>query len=228
VSHRRLPMVRTTAAEAMGAAYERLDERMRQRVRQTESTEGALSPCRKGCAHCCRQPALLQFYELAVLVEAIRALPRAQRDRIRGRLTQWTGELAKLSHYPVAAPDGAGEYMRAGIVCPLLNPADESCLVYAARPLVCRMHQVVGSDPAACRDPAATLPFVRAVDLGYEALREFRADYGGTPDPLAVSWALLPELLGRAWSLIESTETDFEAWCTTYLFSRRAACGSGP
>jgi len=71
--------------------------------------------CRKGCDACCRHLSLFPV-EAAVLAEAVRALPRAQQERLRVRVG-------------LAAGDGS---------CPLLE--DHACLVYGARPIICRTH----------------------------------------------------------------------------------------
>ena len=71
--------------------------------------------CRAGCAGCCRHLTLLPV-EIITLAAALHELPRSQRDSIQER--------ARL-----ASPDGP---------CPLL--ADDRCLLYQARPLICRTH----------------------------------------------------------------------------------------
>lgn len=71
--------------------------------------------CRAGCAGCCRHLTLLPV-ETITLAVALHELPPGQRARIQDR--------AQL-----ASPDGP---------CPLL--ADDRCLLYPARPLICRTH----------------------------------------------------------------------------------------
>jgi Fe-S-cluster containining protein len=212
-SLRRLPLQHTTAAEAMRDAYERFDERMQERVAAAERWEGAASPCRKGCAHCCRQPVLGNVAELPVLVEAVRALPSTVREQVRQRIARWFHEVARLGADPLFGPERSRAYLRAGIVCPLVDPRDQSCLVYAARPIGCRAHQVVGSDPALCKDPAAQLTFVQALDLVNQAAADFAADYSGSARPVATVIGYLPVLLRSAWSLVDAREPDFQAWC---------------
>jgi len=76
---------------------------------------GAQLACRPGCAGCCRHLSLFQVEGIA-LAAALSALPAAEATHIRGR--------ARLS-----SPDGP---------CPLLE--DGRCLLYAARPIICRTH----------------------------------------------------------------------------------------
>ncbi|GFE57731.1 YkgJ family cysteine cluster protein [Geobacter sp. AOG1] len=71
--------------------------------------------CRAGCAGCCRHLTLLPVEAIALAV-AMYELPPTQADMIRDRARK-------------SAPDGP---------CPLLM--DERCLLYAARPLICRTH----------------------------------------------------------------------------------------
>lgn len=217
---RRLPVLHATAtaADAMRRAQEGLDERMQERVRQTEATAGALSPCRKGCSHCCRQVVLAHPYEVAVVVEALRLLPSAQRHAIAKRLARWLKNVQQLGADPLGVPDGTAAYLRAGIACPLLDPGDGSCLVYAARPVACRTHQVVGSDPQDCKEPNAVLQFVRVLDLGERAWTEVAAEHGVDirRDVFGRAFlriSLMPELLSGAWSLVEASEPDVEGWC---------------
>jgi Fe-S-cluster containining protein len=71
--------------------------------------------CRKGCDACCRHFSLFPV-EAVNMAQALRQLPEAQILRIL--------EKARL-----ASPDGP---------CPLLE--DGACLLYPARPIICRTH----------------------------------------------------------------------------------------
>ena len=81
--------------------------------RVTESFATALA-CRAGCDSCCRHLTLFPV-EAHALALALQSLPIAEQETIR-----------KRAH--AATPDA----------CPLL--ADGMCLLYAARPLICRTH----------------------------------------------------------------------------------------
>ena len=76
--------------------------------------EGHLA-CRKGCDACCLHLSLFPV-EAAVMAEAIKMLTPSQRLKLR-------------EHAKNARPDGP---------CPLLD--DHVCLVYQARPMICRTH----------------------------------------------------------------------------------------
>ncbi len=76
---------------------------------------GAQLACRPGCAGCCRHLSLFPVEGIA-LASTLSALPTAEATRIRER--------ARLS-----SPD---------VPCPLLE--DGRCLLYTARPIICRTH----------------------------------------------------------------------------------------
>ncbi len=71
--------------------------------------------CRKGCDDCCRHLSLF-WVEGVALALALEALPDAEAEHIRQRARQ-------------ATPDGP---------CPLLE--NNQCLMYQARPIICRTH----------------------------------------------------------------------------------------
>ncbi|HJV34170.1 YkgJ family cysteine cluster protein [Geomonas sp.] len=70
--------------------------------------------CKAGCDACCRHLSIFAV-EAAALREALAALPAAEADAIREKA--------------LAAPEGR---------CPLLH--DGLCLLYQARPIICRTH----------------------------------------------------------------------------------------
>lgn len=76
---------------------------------------GAHLACRPGCDGCCRHISLFPV-EAVALAAALKELPRGEAARIRG-------------HAHEASPHGA---------CPLLE--NGRCLLYAARPIICRTH----------------------------------------------------------------------------------------
>ena len=146
--------------------------RAQDRVGEAVQAAG-VSPCREGCAHCCRIP---------VLVTA----PEA---RAIGRATGRT---------PVASPAGAvmakpGERLEAvqarlleqrerllgtvsGTPCPFL--VDERCSVYNVRPSACRLHVSIDDTSDPC-------------DTGPDGTRTVRAAYLNTHQHLAFAVAAL-------------------------------------
>ncbi len=83
--------------------------------RGIEAEFGEHLACRAGCHGCCRHITLFPV-EAAALASALDDLPREESDRIRGRARG-------------ASPDAP---------CPLLE--NGLCLIYAARPIICRTH----------------------------------------------------------------------------------------
>ena len=82
--------------------------------------------CRPGCAYCCHVPrVLVTVPELAALAEAVRQLPPAAVEALRQRLDARADSDPPDAFVPAALPP-----------CPLL--VEGRCLVYDARPLVCR------------------------------------------------------------------------------------------
>ena len=81
-------------------------------------------PCRKGCDECCRRlaaPPRISREEWLAVRSAIDALPAEIADAVRRRIREALG----------AAPP---------VVCPLLETAAGTCLVYEARPVACRAY----------------------------------------------------------------------------------------
>jgi Fe-S-cluster containining protein len=97
------------------ANYRTLVERVDALTRRIEAEFRAQISCRRGCDACCRHLSLF-WVEGAALAMALDALPEALAEGIRKRARR-------------AAADGP---------CPLLDAG--ACLLYAARPIICRTH----------------------------------------------------------------------------------------
>jgi Fe-S-cluster containining protein len=81
-------------------------------------------PCRKGCDECCRRlasPPRISREEWLAVARALDALPAEAGESARQRIR----DSASASH---------------PVVCPLLDTACGTCLVYDARPLACRAY----------------------------------------------------------------------------------------
>jgi hypothetical protein len=72
--------------------------------------------CRSGCAGCCHVELSVNAVEAAAVRDQLRHLPAAERESLRDRLTRPAG---------------------AAVRCVMLRD-DDTCAIYAARPLVCR------------------------------------------------------------------------------------------
>lgn len=95
--------------------YRTLVERVDLLGRRIEAEFRAQIACRRGCDACCRHLSLF-WVEAVALAQTLEVLPEAAAERIRER--------ARLAS--------------AGGPCPLLE--DGACLLYAARPIICRTH----------------------------------------------------------------------------------------
>jgi Fe-S-cluster containining protein len=95
--------------------YRTLVERIDALSRRIETDFCAQIACRRGCDACCRHLSLF-WVEGVALAQALDALPEPVAERIRERARQ-------------ATADGP---------CPLLEAG--ACLLYAARPIICRTH----------------------------------------------------------------------------------------
>lgn len=95
--------------------YRTLVERVDALGRRIEGEFRAQIACRRGCDACCRHLSLFRVEGVA-LAQALASLPEAAAARIRERARR-------------ATADGP---------CPLLE--EGVCLLYAARPIICRTH----------------------------------------------------------------------------------------
>lgn len=95
--------------------YFELRDRVDALCRQIESAWRESLACRRGCDACCRHLTLFRV-EGAALARALESLPTAQAEAVRERARR-------------ASAEGP---------CPLLE--EGACLLYAARPLICRTH----------------------------------------------------------------------------------------
>jgi hypothetical protein len=86
--------------------------------------------CKRGCAHCCRQPVLLYAPEAFFLAAQVR-----ERPQMAARVT----EVAKTARdFPLGGVKG--------VECAILE--DDACALYAARPFSC--HGFVSNDLNSC------------------------------------------------------------------------------
>lgn len=102
-------------SSALLANYQLLLERVDALCRSIEEACTGQIVCHRGCDSCCRHLRLFPV-EAVALSEALRELPLPVRSRLR------TAAAGRSERDP----------------CPLL--ADGACLLYAARPIICRTH----------------------------------------------------------------------------------------
>jgi Fe-S-cluster containining protein len=95
--------------------YRQLLSRIDDLCRRSEERYAGHIACRKGCDECCRHLSLF-WVEGAALALALQSLPEEQRAHLRKKARD-------------SRPDGP---------CPLLE--NGVCLLYRARPIICRTH----------------------------------------------------------------------------------------
>jgi Fe-S-cluster containining protein len=196
--------------QAYAELHRELDESVRARIRETEETTGMNSPCRGGCGACCRQAVSIELGEAVVLLIAVRALPKAQRELVWKGLGRWFRQIDRHRidpRFDPAHPENAVAYFDASIACPLL--VDERCAVYSARPLPCRVHSVVG-EREGCKGRAR--PGRWSVVPAHDLLAPFRQAV------IKIEGCRLPVILpiggwlALGWRLMSEAEADVEAW----------------
>jgi Fe-S-cluster containining protein len=165
--------------------------------------EGKAVSCRAGCGACCRQLVPISQSEAHGLAAVVAGLPEGRRGQIIERFRKAAaalsarGLLDRLEAAPRQTdPDEMGrlarDYFKAQVACPFLE--DESCSIYADRPLSCREY-LVTTPAARCRDPDSNV--IEKVPLYAKPTRIlFRFDDGEgngalcwLPFALALEWA---------------------------------------
>ncbi|MDS4019731.1 MAG: YkgJ family cysteine cluster protein [Candidatus Competibacter sp.] len=164
--------------------------------------KGLTVSCKKGCGACCRQLVPIAQIEARRLRDLVEEMPEPRRSTIRARFEnarrrlEESNLLEKLRE-PGSLRDGevipfGMDYFHQRIACPFLE--DESCSIYAERPLACREYLVV--TPAEhCAEPTAES--VHCVELVLRVARMVRglnAERSTHADPwvpliLALEWA---------------------------------------
>jgi len=106
-----------------------------------------LSPCKKGCSHCCYQAIIISSWEAA-------------------QITKMTGK--KIASFEGYNPGNREKYIKkyGGVSCPFL--VNNECSIYEVRPFICRTHVSVADDPIPCdiiNNPGAKVPYFNFSDL---------------------------------------------------------------
>jgi Fe-S-cluster containining protein len=159
--------------------------------------------CRAGCAACCRHLVPLTQTEARRLAELVEGMPEPRRGEVRARFAAARGRLEEGGRFADLLREGSWsddesapdlyEYFRLGIDCPFLE--DETCMIYADRPLVCRGYVVI-SPPELCTDPRAGQ--VQVVRLPFEN-DPWRALAAAEPEPgRPARW--VPLVLAPEWA----------------------------
>jgi Fe-S-cluster containining protein len=123
---------------AIQAMYEAVDGLLESFLQRSE-IEGKVAECKNGCAYCCHQPVYAITHEMLFLGKYIRqVIPKDQqiafleRSRNKSMLTM---------------NKSLDEQQKIVSACPFLS--DNSCAVYPARPMACRIY--LSSSVKSCR-----------------------------------------------------------------------------
>ena len=189
-SARLLPSLRPLAEALLGVAVERA------------KSEGLSVSCAKGCGACCRQLVPISPAEAREIARLVEDLPEPRRSVIRERFAKAraaldvAGLLPRLLEpegFPDAAVQALGlDYFRLGIACPFLE--EESCSIYADRPIACREYLVSSPAEHCARPSAATIRTIEPASKVWIALARLDED----PARRFIPWA--PLSLAPEWS----------------------------
>ena len=110
--------------------------------------------CRRGCSECCHGLFDVTPLDAALLAEGLAALPAEAQAGIRLRAADVLAKAVAIEPRLAGRPDLAGLSdgsidalcdAAGSVPCPGLDP-DGACLLYAHRPMVCRMNGIVLMD----------------------------------------------------------------------------------
>ena len=197
-----LPVVPTRPRELVPLALALADAAAEDAGRRVAAEGGTVS-CKQGCAACCRYLVHVSESEAYYLYELVERLPEPRRSQVRERFAearrqlQQAGFLETLQQFPVWTGREIHErgqaYHALQIPCPFLE--DESCSIYADRPVACREY-LVTSPPEYCATAdrmairGVSLPvsfFVGLARFGVPA--EAKTLHRWVPLVLALEWA---------------------------------------
>jgi Fe-S-cluster containining protein len=122
-------------------------------VVQIAQDNGNEISCKQGCGACCRQYVPISPAEARLMFALVEELPESRRSIIKNRFEEAVQRF-KESEVVESAMDYnrlpevermkmVKDYFQFGIACPFLE--NESCSIYADRPLICREYLVISS-----------------------------------------------------------------------------------
>ena len=152
-------------------------------VVKTNEENGQKISCTKGCGACCRQLVPITETEARNIHTVVENLPEPRRTAVRTHFAEARQRLEKSGMLeqllqPEKVPidkkqEFALRYFFQGIPCPFLE--DESCSIYADRPLVCREYLVTSAVEHCVRPTAETIRAVKMPVKVWTALARLNA-----------------------------------------------------
>jgi Fe-S-cluster containining protein len=182
-------------------ACQALTELMVTLGREAVEATGERVTCRAGCGACCRQLVPISEPEARRLAQHVENLPEPRRTDIRRRFQEarerlaaagMVEQLANVEQFPYdAVLPFADDYFQLGIACPFLE--EESCSIYAERPLICREYLVTSAAEYCAHPTAETIRMVPLPGRASSALLRVGPKPGAThgrwvPLVLALDW----------------------------------------
>jgi len=168
----------------------------------TAEAEGGKVSCKKGCGACCRQLVPITEVEARRLRDLVNGMPEPRRSQIRARFeTAWrclreAGLLERLQAPEQVTREERSalglEYFYQGLACPFLE--EESCSIYADRPIACREYLVTSPAENCSKPTAETVKCVKISARVSNAVARLGSSQGANP----VSW--VPLILALRWA----------------------------
>jgi Fe-S-cluster containining protein len=197
-----LPVVPTRPRELVPLALTLADAVAEDAGRRVAAEGGTVS-CKKGCGACCRWLVHVSESEAYYLHELVEGMPEPRRSQVRERFAEArrrlceAGFLETLQQFPIwtgrEINERSKDYHALQIPCPFLE--DESCSIYANRPVVCREY-LVTSAPEHCASVDRTairpvsIPFSSFAGLArFGVPAEAKTMHRWVPLVLALEWA---------------------------------------
>lgn len=182
-------------------------------TQQAVEAAGQRISCQAGCGACCRSLVAISEVEARRLQTHIAALPEARRHELYTRFDEALAALARaglLDGLQRWAGWSEAEYRRqltayfaAGVPCPLLE--DESCGLYAERPITCREF-LVTSPPRHCGELGSDQ--IRRVALPvrvFNAVARWQPRAANESSDVQERW--VPLVLALAWAEAHPDDT---------------------
>jgi Fe-S-cluster containining protein len=185
-----LPLFRAVAEQVVGFAVEDAE------------ADGRRVSCQAGCGACCRQLVPITTTEARLIADLIDALPEPRRAVVRERFAAARARLGDAGllerrEHPERFADAdlrelGLDYFELGVACPFLE--DESCSIYAERPIACREYLVTSPAQNSARPSAETVRTVQLAGKASTALARLDQEPGArflpwVPLILAPGWA---------------------------------------
>lgn len=186
-----LPVIHSLSDRLMGSTIDAVEKR------------GESVSCGFGCAACCRHMVPLSEAEARRIRDLVHALPEPRRAEILGRFAEARRWLEASGLLPVlqntddwneqARPPHGWIYRAQEIACPFLE--NETCSIYAERPLACREH-LVTSPAANCTNPS--VENIRCVEVPVPLWRALARFDETAADARNLRW--VPLVLAPEWA----------------------------